>query len=387
MKNLSSRCLSWKSYILVAMILAIIAGCSSQPSLMVTEPSLPIPDEWLTSTPEEQGMDSAFLAKMLETIDQQNYGINAVVVIRNGIKVLDANIYPFRAGEQHVIYSCTKSVVSALIGIAIEQGYIKGLDQPVLEIFPDHHFSNLDVDKESLTIEDLLTMSTGLDCQDSYLYRWDGLNEMWKSDDWVQYVLDLPMIAPPGEKFEYCNGASFLLSAIIQETTGMTAHEFAKQHLFAPLSIANVEWETNSQGYNLGYTGLYMLPQDMAKFGQLYFQEGEWDDQQIVPAEWVATSTSKHISGTLQPGYGYQWWVTTYGAIMALGYQGQYIVVVPELDLVVVFVSELPDQDFYVPEELLTNYIIPAAISSQPLPENPQGISELQAQIWALAEP
>ncbi len=332
-------------------------------------------------------MDSALLTEMLETIDQRDYGIDAIVVVRNGVKVLDAHVDPFKAGERHVIYSCTKSVVSALIGIAIEQGYIKGLDQPVLELFPDHTFANLDADKESLTIEDLLTMSTGLDCQDSYLYRWKGLNEMWESDDWVQYVLDLPMIAPPGEKFEYCNGASFLLSVIIQETTGMTAREFAKEHLLAPLSITNVEWETNPQGIDLGYAGLYMLPQDMAKFGQLFLQEGEWDDQQIVPAEWVATSTSKHISGTLQPGYGYQWWVTTYGATMALGYQGQYIVVIPELDLVVVFVSELPDQNFYVPEELLTNYIIPAAISSQPLPENPEGISELQAQIWALAEP
>lgn len=370
---------------MAALILAIIAGCSGQPSLIVTESTLPIPGDWPTSTPEEQGMDSALLTEMLETIKQQNYKIDAVIVIRNGVKVLDANFPPFTAGERHVIYSCTKSVVSALIGIAIEQGYIKGVDQPVLEIFPDHIFTNRDAEINSLTIENLLTMSTGLDCQDSYLYRWKGLNEMWESDDWIQYVLDLPMIAPPGEKFEYCNGASFLLAAILQETTGMTAHEFAKEHLFAPLNISNVEWDTSPQGYNLGYAGLYMLPQDMAKFGQLYLQQGKWGEKQIVPADWVTVSTSKHIRGTLQPGYGYQWWLTTYGPIMALGYQGQYIIIVPDLDLVAVFVSDLPDQDFYVPEELLTNYIIPST-TSEPLAKNPVGIFKLQTQIRVFTE-
>lgn len=168
----------------------------------------------------------------------------------------------------------------------------------------------------------------------------------------------------------------------------MTAFEYAKENLFSTLGISDVEWETNPQGQSLGYKGLYMLPQDMAKFGLLYLQQGRWDDQQIVPAEWVEASTRKHISsGTLQPGYGYQWWVSTYDAYMALGHKAQYIIVIPELDLVAVFVSDLPDQQFYVPEGLLTTYIIPAAESTEPLPENPKGVSALQVQIEKLSEP
>jgi len=387
MADLLSRYPRWKWCVIAAICFVIMVGCTDQPLPQLTDSTVPYSDDWLTSTPEEQGMDSALLAEMLETIAQQSYGIDAVVVVRNGIKVLDANIYPFERGEQHVLYSCTKSVISALIGIAIEQGYIEGVDQPVLEIFPDYKFSNLDADKEAMTIEDLLMMSSGLDCRDSYLYNWEGLDAMWESDDWVQYVLDLPMVAPPGEKFEYCNGVSSLLSAIIQKTTGMTAYEFANANLFSYLGITDVMWETNPQGTSLGYKGLHMLPQDMAKFGFLYLQQGRWDNQQIIPAEWVEASTHKYINGTLQPGYGYQWWVPNYNAYMALGYQGQYIVIMPALDLVAVFVSDLSDEQFYVPEDLLRTYIIPAAESTKPLPENPNGVRALQTQIKALAEP
>ena len=138
MTDLISRHLLWKECILAAIGLFILVGCTEQPISQLSDSTVPSTDDWSTSTPEEQGMDSALLVEMLETIDQQNYGIDAVVVVRNGVKVLDASIYPFERGERHVIYSCTKSVISALIGIAIEQGYIEGLDQPVLEIFPNY---------------------------------------------------------------------------------------------------------------------------------------------------------------------------------------------------------------------------------------------------------
>ena len=168
----------------------------------------------------------------------------------------------------------------------------------------------------------------------------------------------------------------------------MTAQEFAEKNLFGPIGITNFNFETNPQGYNLGYKGLFMLPEDMAKFGYLYLHKGKWEGEQIVPAEWVADSTQSHIhAGTLQPEYGYQWWIAPYDAYMALGYQGQYIAVVPDLDLVAVFVSELPDQEFFVPNNLIQNFIIPAAQSEGPLPENPEGVDALQAQIEALAKP
>jgi len=332
-------------------------------------------------------MDSEILADMLAAIEKQNYNIDSVSILRHGSLVADVTVYPFRPGQKHIIHSCTKSVVSALVGIAIEEGYIESVEQPVLDFFPDRTTANLDPNKEAMTLEDVLTMSTGWECRDSYLYRWRGLNQMRASQDWVQFMLDLPMAEEPGTRFEYCNGASFLLSAIIQETTGKSALEFAQEHLFGPLDISDVNWPVNPQGINIGWGELHMLPHDMAKIGYLYLNEGVWDGQQIVPPAWVAASSAKQISATLQDGYGYQWGVDDSGLYMALGYAGQFIFVIPEQDMVAVFTSDLDDQDFYVPQSLLDDFIIPAAKSSTPLPVNPEGVGSLEAGIEALSNP
>jgi CubicO group peptidase (beta-lactamase class C family) len=374
---------------LLALLLGM-AGCGEKAApTMATPGSSYWPTEaWQTSTPEEQGIDSEMLADMLEVIQEQDYDIDGVVVVRNGYVVVDAVVYPFEPGSRHIVYSCTKSVISALIGIAIDEGYIEGVDQPVLDFFPERTAANLDAGKEAMTLEDVLTMSTGLECRDSYLYRWQGLLQMQQSEDWVQFMLDLPMAEEPGTRFEYCNGASLLLSAIIQETTGMTALAFANEHLFGPLGIIDVEWSSSPQGITIGWSDLHLTPHDMAKIGYLYLNEGWWDVEQVVSADWVRASTRKHISAkTLQDGYGYQWWVDGSSIYMALGYSGQYIVVVPDKDMVVVFVSDLEERDFYVPQGLLTDFIFPAARSSTPLPANPDGVALLESRIEALAIP
>jgi CubicO group peptidase (beta-lactamase class C family) len=330
-------------------------------------------------------MDSDTLASMLEMVKDENFRIDSISVIRNGYLILDVAIYPYKEGKKHEIRSCTKSIISLLIGIAIEEGYIEDVDTPVLAFFPDRTVDNLDPEKQAMTLEDLLTMSSGLRCRDSYLYSWHGLYRMWESDDWVQFMLDLPMEAEPGEKFEYCNGGSFMLSAILTETTGMTALEFAEEHLFGPLGITDVAWPINPQGISIGYSDLRMLPKDMARIGYLALQEGQWDGAQIVSASWIEESTREHISATLEDGYGYQWWVDNGGFTMALGYGGQYIVVHPELDLVVVFTSELPENDFFVPQMLFEDYILPTIVSSEPLPPDRTAEEELQHWIEALS--
>ncbi len=342
---------------------------------------------WQDATPESQGMDSQTLAAMFAEIAAEDYAIDNVSVVRNGFLVADAYNYPFQPGERHVIHSCTKSIVSALVGITIAEGYIDGPNTPILELFADRSVANRHEDKETITLEHLLTMSTGLECRDSYLYRWSGLQKMRQSKDWVQYFLDLPMVEPPGERFEYCNGASFTLSAIIQHTTEMSTLEYARQKLFGPLGIEDVEWPTNPQGIHIGWGELQMRPHDMAKIGYLYLNEGQWNGVQVVPADWVAVSTRKHIDGTLQDGYGYQWWIAEPGVYMALGYAGQYIIVVPGQELVAVFTSHLEENDFYTPQKLLETYILPAVKSSSALPENREGQSQLQANIQRLAQP
>ncbi len=387
MKPLLSSLNNPPIYKLLSICLAItlLIGCAS-PTPETLPPSSA--SSWPISTPEEQGLDSETLAQMLAQIKGEDYKIDSVLVVRNGYLVLDAYVHPFRPGDTHNLYSVTKSVVSALVGIALEQGYIESLDQHVLDFFPDREVNNLDNGKADMTLEHLLTMTSGLECRDSYLYSNRGLEEMHKTDDWIQYVLDLPMETPPGTKFEYCNGASMLLSAILQVATGMSALEYAQEHLFEPLGIRDVQWDSSPNGITVGYSRLHMHPQDMAKIGYLYLKNGLWNGEQVVPAEWVAASTRTHVSaGTLQEGYGYHWWVAPPDMYLALGYGGQFIFVVPEKDLVVVFTSSLEGRDFYVPQKLLNDYILPALISSQPLNKNPEGDALLMSVIEELAVP
>jgi CubicO group peptidase (beta-lactamase class C family) len=369
------------------LIVFLLAGCTGAASDQAQAPDDWPTEGWRSSAPEAQGMNSLSLAGMLSQIEEQGYAVDSVSVVRHGHLVLDAYVHPYRPDELHEIRSCTKSVVSALIGIAIEEGHIEGVEQPLLDFFPGRAVAHRDARKATITLEHLLTMSSGLMCRDSYLYRWQGLMEMRRSADWVQYMLDLPMAEEPGTRFEYCNGGSFLLSAIFQETTGRTALAYAEEHLFAPLGISDVSWPANPQGVSIGWGEMRMRPHDMLKIGYLYLNQGRWGDRQVVPAGWVAASTRKHIDGTLQDGYGYQWWVADGGIYMALGYGGQYILVAPELDIVVVFTSELAERDFYVPQQLFEAYIRPAVRSDAPLPGNAEGVALLQSYVEELARP
>lgn len=344
---------------------------------------------WRSLPPEAQGMDSQKLADLIDHIREQDLDIHSVTVVRNGYIVADATFYPFEGDSMHNLRSVTKSFVSALIGIAIEQGHIDSLDQPVLSFFPDRVVANVDARKEAMTLEDVLKMATGLECRDSFKYRWAGAYLMMQSDDWVQHVLDLPMLEEPGTRFEYCNGATLLLSAIIQETSGMTAAKFAEQHLFTPLGINDVIWPTNPQGVTVGFSELRIRPHDMAKFGYLYQQDGQWDGRQIVPASWVAASTASQIAalGAGSGDYGYQWWVEPDGIYSARGHAGQYIFVVPDSELVAVFTGNLSDEFLQVPEMLMDIYVVPAVKSAEALSPNPDGVAALESSIQAVAVP
>jgi CubicO group peptidase (beta-lactamase class C family) len=325
-------------------------------------------------------MDSELLAKMVEYIQENDLSIHSVLVVRNGYMVAEVYFYPFRPDSIHWIASCTKSFTSALVGIAIEQGYIAGVDQPILDFFPDRNVANVDADKERMTLEHVLTMSSGLRCQDSYSYDWRGLDEMRASEDWVRHMLDLPMAEPPGTRFEYCNGGSYLLAAILQETTGETALDYARQHLFGPLGITQVEWPSSPQGVNLGWGEMQLRPRDMAKIGYLYLNGGFWDGSQVIPAGWVAASVGKHIEAERGLNYGYQWWIyPSLDAYTARGLGGQYIFVVPDLDMVVVFTSGFGESDFDKPELVLEFFILAAAKSSEPLSENPRAVARLES--------
>jgi CubicO group peptidase (beta-lactamase class C family) len=376
--------------------LVVAAGCSAGPSPSATTaaaettfaspstsstsspPTVAGVDDWGSSTPEAQGMSSAVLAGLFDAIVARGYRVDGVVIVRHGSVVVEAVGAGYREDTFHIVHSVTKSVISTLIGIAIDDGYLDGVDQRVLDVFADRDVANLDGRKEQMTIEHLLTMTTGLDCRDSYLHRWKGLMELEASDDWTQHVLDLPMVATPGERFEYCNGASFLLSAIIQEATGRTAKDFARDELFNPIGVTDFRWPPNRDGITIGWGELMIAPHDLARFGQLILERGRWGSRQVVSGDWVEQATRPHVDGTLQEAYGYQWWIRSDGVVEALGYKGQYVIVDRERDIVTVFSSNLPDDDFFVPDDLYDRYVVPAVLSGGALPSDAPALATLE---------
>jgi CubicO group peptidase (beta-lactamase class C family) len=329
-------------------------------------------------------MSSVELATMLKRIEIDNPGIRSVTVVRHGAVVLDTRIPPFARGDRHDIHSCTKSVLSALVGIAIDRGDLPGLDTRVLDFFPGYEIAHRDAGKRALTLGHLLTMSAGLKTEDSYLYNWAGLGRMRASQDWAQYILDLPIETEPGTHFEYSNCASQLIAIILQEATGQSAEAYAREHLFGPIGIVDYVWEGSGPDDSWGYSGLSMHPLDMARLGYLYLRGGEWDGVEVVPADWVQNSTSLQITaGTMAKGYGYQWWVDD-DMFMMQGYGGQFVYVLPALDLVVVFTGALPQQRYFAPRSLLSNYIEGAVIADHAVSANPAAAARLDSLVQVI---
>jgi len=317
---------------------------------------------WRVARAEDVGISYEVLEGMVDHINAWGIGADSVMVIKDGYVVLDAYFPPFDEGETHNVYSCTKSVVSTLIGIAYEEGLIESLDQTLLEFFPGRTVENMSQWKEEITLRDMLTMSAGFDARDNWIYEWEWLGRLHDAEDAVQYMLDLEVVHEPGTVFNYTNGVSHLLSCIVTETTGVSALDYAQEKLFEPLGITHVEWYADVMGRNWGYSRVYLEPRDMAKIGYLFLNEGEWDGKQIVSSEWVEDATSKHLDADiLPPGYGYQWRVSPNGYYSAAGYKGQFIHVVPDLDLIMVTTSR-DANDFNRIFDLLETFVIPAVI-------------------------
>jgi CubicO group peptidase (beta-lactamase class C family) len=360
-------------FALVCVLAALLVGCSSLP-VTVAPANISTPtsdtgvywptDAWRTSFPEAQGMDSQKLTQLLDAIRQQRLDLHSLLVIRNGYLVSETYFGPYQPDTRHELYSCTKSFVSTLIGIAIDQGYIAGTDHRIADFFSERTIANLDGQKADMTLDDVLTMQSGLDWQEGD----PAYQALYRSPDWVKFMLDRPMALPPGSQFNYCSGCSHLLSAILQQTTGMNTRDFAEQHLFKPLGISTATWETDAAGLPIGGWGLQLTPREMAKLGYLYLQGGRWEGKQIVSTGWVQKATHAHAQAEGNLDYGYQWWTQSSpashaaAAYAALGRYGQTIFVVPQFDLVIVTTAQLDNHDAIF--QLIEQYILPAVQTS-----------------------
>ena len=351
--------------------------------IVIPEPSYWPTNGWESASPESQGFDSEKLLGKLNAIKQKGMDIQSLMIIRNGSVILDAYFYPYDGSTYHDVASVTKSVMTTLIGIAADQSKLS-LDDPILSFFPDRTFSNMDPAKEQITVRHLVSNSSG--------FRFDEkddaatISAMTESDDWIQHALDLPLAHEPGTHFAYFSPGMHLLSAILQETTGMTTLEFAEANLFKPLGITEVYWPSNSQGYTIGYGDLCLYPVDMAKIGFLFLHNGKWEGKQIVSKQWVSEATKKQLpTGEGKEGYGYGWWISSpnekFPYYRAYGRQEQIIMVVPPINTVIITTGAGFDID------TVAQYIV-ASIeeTKQPLAPNPSGVEKLNNIIGSLKQ-
>lgn len=347
------------SYLLFLLICLLLAGCSPVNETAVptkASPGQAAAGDWPVSDPASQGLDPRLLEEMQAEIQSERIPLHSLLILRNGQIVFEEYYQNNTPDERHVQFSVTKSVIATLIGIAIDQGKLEGVDMKVVDFFPGKTFAAPDPRKSEMTIEDLLTMTSGLGWTEAD----PSFGALHRSSDWSKWMLDLPMTTEPGETFSYCSGCSHVLSVILQEATGENPRDFAEQYLFQPLGITDYEWETDSDGTPIGGWGLYLKPRDMARLGALYLNEGKWGDTQILSPEWVKVATTAHVQTDGRLGYGYQWWIyDTHNAYTALGRDGQTIFVAPDQELVVVTTAAMRgghDPIF----SLIDNFILPS---------------------------
>ena len=334
--------------------------------------------EWRTSRPADQGLDARVLERLVDRIGRGDYGrLHSLQIVRNGSLVVDEYFNGSGPEVLHTLQSDTKSVTSLLVGIAIGQGKIGGVDDRVLDYFPEYrHVRNLDDRKRAMRVEDLLTMRTGLDWSEENYDRspLKQLNEL--HDDWLKFVLDWPMAEQPGTRFEYNSGGVILLGGIVGNATGRRADLFARKYLFRPLGIDRVSWY---HGYpdGLPHTGggLSMRARDMAKIGYLLLRGGRWRDRQVVPETWVRASTAHAVGrprtfGAYPTDYGYLWWLLPLDGVgadtspdadivTASGARSQWIFAIPRYDMVVVVTGDDDSyRGFVAPVEFLYDDIL-----------------------------
>jgi len=352
-------------------LLIFVAGCSKTENVTpASSPSTPReissapatvdgPFEWSEAKPAEAGIDEAKLQKIDEAVATKHKKTLSVLIVKDGRLVYERYYQNKGKDNPTGVFSVTKSVTSALVGIAIDKGYIKGVDQKLSELLPDL-FANVDDDrKKQITVKHALTLTAGLESND---------DNMFNSMDLGADTLAESMVSEPGETFTYNTGMVHLLSIALTKTSNMTTKQFAKKYLFEPLNMTEIEWSTDLQGYYNGGTLLSLRPRDMAKFGYLYLQKGKWQGEQIVPESWVEDSFKWYVTAEETYGYGYLFWLSEFkdksgnpvSVYEASGYGGQHIQIIPQWNAVIVVTSDHESKDDSISDKLILDYVIPA---------------------------
>ncbi len=323
------------------------------------------------STPEAEGVSSEGITALINDLDDKINAMNSLMVLRHGKVIAECWWTPNSPQTTHCLYSLTKSFTSTAIGFAVAEGKLS-LDDKVIDFFPDDLPEYPSENLKRMTVRSLLTMSCGH--EDEALRPSEG--------SWPKAFLAHPVKYEPGTHFRYNTPGSYMLSAILQKVTGQTALDWLTPRLFEPLGIERPYWEMSPEGVCLGGQGLFMHTEDLAKFAQFVLQQGEWNGKQLLPKEWFEEATKKQISNGDDPesdwaqGYGFQFWRCRHNIFRGDGMYCQYIAVIPDKDMVI---ASTADSNQY--QEILNLYwqhLLPAAVSDNSLPENPEALTKLK---------
>jgi len=340
------------------------------------------PDGWSTASLEASGLSVARLQAMASAIQAGTFKhITSVLITRHGKLIYEGYFDGSDKTTLRNTRSATKTLTGMLVGIAIDRGWLAGVDAPALSFFPDKQpVQHPDPRKERITVEDLLTMSSLLECDDWNEFSRGNEERMYLIEDWVQFTLDLPVkgfppwaekpsSSPYGRSFSYCTAGVTTLGGLLERATGMPLPEFASRHLFARLGIQQMVWQYSPLGLAMAGGGLELASQDLLKLGQLYLNRGSWNGTRVMSEEWVRTSTQPHVRIDDETEYGYLWWLKTFRtgttqvpAYYMSGMGGNRVMVFPDLDFVTVITSvNYRARDAHqLTDQILTEYILAA---------------------------
>lgn len=343
--------------ILTALISYLFVSCGSDSRNTAGSNLKPPSDfEWTTVSPEEQGIDPDMLDTLTHKINSWQLGrITSILIARNGYLVYEEY---FRGNDSNTlvnIYSCTKSINSALMGIAINEGKIGGVDDRLFDYLDGYTLFPAGTDdslrREDLTVKHLLTMTAGFSWEEMdipYGQASNSYTQMINSDNWIQFALDRPVEFEPGTTFEYNTGLSGLMGVILGNSTGQRVDHYARDKLFRRIGIDTSIWRFSPAGIPMTGSALQLRPRDMAKFGWLYAQNGAWEGNSIVPSSWIQASFQQHNTFPDGRAYGYQWWMApitdgdgnSISLPYALGWGGQHIFVSQDFNMVIVVTAD-----------------------------------------------
>ena len=346
-------------------------------AVAVLTSSIGIAAELPRSSPEAQGVSSSAILAFVEAADKDVQSLHSVMLVRHGHVVAEGWWAPYDSASRHSLYSLSKSFASTAVGIAIAEGKLS-VDDPVLKFFPEEAPAEPSANLKSMRVSDLLRMSTGQESEPSR-----------KPDQvWTKEFLAHPVPFKPGTHFLYNTSATYMCSAIVQKAVGQTLLDYLRPRLFEPLGIEQPTWETSPQGVSTGGYGLSIRTEDIARFGQLYLQQGKWQGKQLVPAAWIEAATTRQTSNGSDPqsdwaqGYGYQFWRCRHGAYRGDGAFGQYCVVLPEQDAVLAITSGVKDMQAVL--NLVWDKLLPA-MKSSPLAPDDAATSKLRLALGGLS--